>query len=69
MGREDATLISREPWYSHPPASGQSLEDMDWGFLLTYSNGDMNFITEPRPTLDEILASDIYKTVVKKHVE
>ena len=31
----------REPWWKLPPKSGQKDEDLEWGYLITYDNGDM----------------------------
>jgi len=48
------TIISREPWWASPPKNGQSILDMDWGYLEYYSDGSWVFVRE-RPSDNEIL--------------
>ena len=46
-------LISREPWWAHPPRPGQSELDVEWGYLETWSDGTFRFVRQ-RPSDEEI---------------
>lgn len=46
-------LVSREPWWAVPPMPGQSVMELEWGYLEVYSDGSFHFDGE-RPTDEEI---------------
>jgi len=45
--------INREPWWEFPPQLGESDEDLIWGYLVTYDDGNVRFIKEV-PTAEEM---------------
>ena len=48
-----ALEINREPWWAYPPKPGQSEQDLDWGYLVTYADGNVRFLHET-PTAEEL---------------
>ncbi len=51
MGAKE--VLSKEPWYVHPPEPGQTDADLEWGYLVFYTDGTFEFINE-RPSDEEI---------------
>ncbi len=47
-------LLSREPWWAHPPQPGQREMDLQWGYLEVYADGSFRF-DPTRPSTQEIL--------------
>jgi|GEM_PF-6828631 len=54
VNKQESKIVSREPWWAHPPANGQSEEDVEWGYLIVYDNGKIEFTLDERPTAEEI---------------
>lgn len=48
------TLISREPWWFHPPLQGQDDMTCQWGYLELYSDGSTRMDPQ-RPSDEEIM--------------
>lgn len=51
--KQEPREINREPWWEFPPKPGQSDEDLVWGYLVTYDDGNVHFISET-PTAEEM---------------
>lgn len=49
-----STIISKEPWWKTPPRPGQGDDELEWGYLITYSDGRVEFTENERPTPEEI---------------
>lgn len=49
--------INRQVWWAYPPQEGQAEADLVWGFVLTYSNGDIEWCDDS-PTAEEIASRD-----------
>ena len=48
-------IVSKEPWWAKPPRQGQDESELDWGWLVTYSEGEPRFeFVKQRPSQDEI---------------
>jgi hypothetical protein len=47
------TIISREPWWAKPPLPGQEEMQLEWGYLILYSDGVFEF-EHLRPSDEEI---------------
>lgn len=45
--------VQREAWWAYPPEPGQREEDLRWGYLVTYSDGNVRFLDEC-PTAEEM---------------
>ncbi len=59
-----AKEISREPWWAYPPEPGQREEDLHWGYLVTYADGNVRFLDEV-PTAEEMATRDGCKITLK----
>ena len=46
-------VLKREPWWASPPKPGQSDNDVEWGYLVLYSDNSFEF-DRTRPTDEEI---------------
>lgn len=50
------TVKKRYPWWAYPPTSPTQNElDLQWGYLVVYTDGSYDFDTSVRPTDKEIL--------------
>lgn len=49
------TIINKEPWWAAPPTPGQKESELEWGWLVIYSEGEPRFeFLKLRPSDDEI---------------
>lgn len=48
-------IVNKEPWWAAPPKPGQDESELEWGWLVTYSEGEPRFeFVKERPSDDEI---------------
>jgi hypothetical protein len=48
-------IVSKEPWWAAPPKPGQDESELDWGWLVTYNEGEPRFeFVKERPSEQEI---------------
>lgn len=48
-------IISKEPWWAAPPQAGQAESELEWGWLVHYSEGEPRFeFIRERPSDREI---------------
>jgi hypothetical protein len=48
-------IVNKEPWWAAPPKPGQDESELEWGWLVTYSEGEPRFeFVKQRPSDDEI---------------
>ena len=47
-------IVSKEPWWKTPPKPGQTDDDLEWGYLIIYDDGRVEFTEQERPTPAEI---------------
>lgn len=57
-------VISREPWWATPPQPGQGDADVEWGYLVRFSDNTFEFQTD-RPTDDEIASRESCRLMVE----
>ncbi len=44
-------ILSKEPWWARPPNPGQDETELEWGWLVHYSEGEPRFeFVRERPT-------------------
>lgn len=50
------TETKREVWWATPPAPGQNDSDVEWGYLVWFSDGSFDFQIDPEnpPSPEEI---------------
>ncbi len=54
MTKPEMRILSREPWWAHPPQQGQTEADVEWGYLVVYEDGAVEFTLDERPAAEEI---------------
>jgi hypothetical protein len=48
-------VLNKEPWWAAPPAPGQDESELEWGWLVIYSEGEPRFeFVKQRPSDREI---------------
>jgi hypothetical protein len=48
-------ILSKEPWWARPPHPGQDENELEWGWLVHYSEGEPRFeFVRERPTDEQI---------------
>lgn len=48
-------ILSKEPWWEFPPQHGQDESELEWGWLVTWNEGEPRFeFVKQRPSDDEI---------------
>jgi len=48
-------ILSKEPWWARPPQPGQAESQLEWGWLVIYSDGEARFeFVHERPTDEQI---------------
>jgi hypothetical protein len=48
-------ILSKEPWWEFPPQPGQDESELDWGWLVTWNEGEPRFeFVKQRPSDNEI---------------
>ena len=48
-------ILSKEPWLAVPPQPGQDESELDWGWLVTWNEGEPRFeFVKQRPSDNEI---------------
>ncbi|EJL04073.1 MULTISPECIES: hypothetical protein [Pseudomonas] len=48
-------IVQKEPWWASPPRPGQDESELEWGWLVVYSEGEPRFeFVRERPTDEQI---------------
>jgi len=56
-GQPVGNELKREPWWAYAPEPGQREEDLRWGYLVTYDDGNVRFLDEC-PTAEEMASRE-----------
>ncbi len=54
MNDERNSVKSKEPWWKDPPTDGRSEMDLEWGYLIVYEDGSVEFTLDEKPSMEEI---------------